>query len=58
MKEEDAQRMGKTVDRVGKRKEEDAQRMGKTVDRVGKRTILRQCVEQETNRLIIKIKEV
>jgi hypothetical protein len=37
-------------------KEEDAQRMGKTVDRVGKRTILRQCVEQETNRIINKIK--
>jgi hypothetical protein len=30
-------------------KDEDAQRMGKTVDRVGKRTILGQCVEQETN---------
>jgi hypothetical protein len=39
-------------------KEEDAQRIGKTVDRVRKRTILSQCVEQETNRLIIKIKEV
>ena len=39
-------------------KEEDAQRMGKTVDRVGKRTILRQGVEQDTNRMINKIKEV
>ena len=46
MMEEDAQRMGKTVDRVGKR----------TIMR--KRTILRQCVEQEANRIINKIKEV
>ena len=38
--------------------DEDVQRMGKTVDRVGKRTILRHCVEQETNRIINKIKEV
>jgi hypothetical protein len=37
-------------------KDEDAQRMGKTVDRVGKRTILGQCVEQEANRIINKIK--